>query len=983
MFISHWVKFSGLDQVIAPIESDAALPPEEEDAKMEESPFWEIVAPRAKPAPAEQAQQQHAQDNRSCASATDAPSRFVRCQHCHQMTPVDDNAIQKMQQPHPSTPANDNGSYPKTPYNTPALLQPIQTSPLLTNNDDESIFHTSAIQSEQEYLHQQVLRAAHETALTSSGPTFAWENKHTLFSLCAAPPKPPKKGKDGKPILPKLGADGKAVPSKNIKKLDKLLNKKNAHELISARSANMTGSLGLPDGFTVLHAACHAGNGEVVEYLLKHFVVSEVECDGGAGPALDLSERDLQGRTALHIAADRGHIEVIQLLRAAYDELEERAKKMLMEEDSDDDSDSDDEVDAGLAESMAKLKTSDSSAQPQTVQTESKKAATPKTPKSKSPMRQRKPRASRSPKPPSRRSPMKSPMRKSPMKSPTFAGRTAPVDLSGRTPLGYAATSPVPKARKHRSEMEKLLYAPGDRSINGVGGAERTPPKARCGPRGMFNSPFPVGRGTNAGNGPKTATEAQVGGGGTDSYLSPTPRKHRGYGSSPGSMATANFATPFQSPQPTIPEDGEVAVVQGNNEQNALRLQWGASEMNGWRIEMEDKILVKYELYGEGETVPPNPATPDGNSKDDANPTMGLFGVFDGHGDGGFASDFIASHLESKLKSHPEWPLAYYGCNNNKHSDLVVSVLTQACHELDDDLRKDATKPRDGGTTAIVAMVSNAYLFVANVGDSRCILVTKRTIVKQNVADSAEATEETEGSTEGSSDSGKDSIIQVVPMSEDHKPDLPEERSRIESSGLSVQTDHVPPSETDPDGEFTTVHRVKKSDTELLGVSRAFGDYDYKSNKELSATRQAVVCTPEVVVRERSEGEDMYLVLACDGVWDVMSNDEVGAFVVERVAHLLGWMGGDTNEENKEAVEDPNGNDSQGEVLARVGDDLLAECLRKGSRDNMSVLIVALPASGLVTGKSDSAVSSLPLAEVGTKKKEQLVDDTVRALEYE
>ena len=63
-----------------------------------------------------------------------------------------------------------------------------------------------------------------------------------------------------------------------------------------------------------------------------------------------------------------------------------------------------------------------------------------------------------------------------------------------------------------------------------------------------------------------------------------------------------------------------------------------------------------------------------------------------------------------------------------------------------------------------------------------------------------------------------------------------------------------------------TIYRVKKSDSELLGVSRAFGDNDYKSNKDVSPSNQAVICTPDIVVRERSDDEDMYLILACDGV---------------------------------------------------------------------------------------------------------------------
>ena len=82
----------------------------------------------------------------------------------------------------------------------------------------------------------------------------------------------------------------------------------------------------------------------------------------------------------------------------------------------------------------------------------------------------------------------------------------------------------------------------------------------------------------------------------------------------------------------------------------------------------------------------------------------------------------------------------------------------------------------------------------------------------------------------------------------------------------------------------------------------------------------------------------MYLVLACDGVWDVMSNDDAGSFVAAKAAELAGWTDEGVVEGSK--IEDG--------LLARVGDELLRECLDRGSEDNMSVLIVALPGSGLV-----------------------------------
>jgi len=84
----------------------------------------------------------------------------------------------------------------------------------------------------------------------------------------------------------------------------------------------------------------------------------------------------------------------------------------------------------------------------------------------------------------------------------------------------------------------------------------------------------------------------------------------------------------------------------------------------------------------------------------------------------------------------------------------------------------------------------------------------------------------------------------------------------------------------------------------------------------------------------------VYLILACDGVWDVMSNDDVGSYVASKAAELAGWAGGGAEPTGGKAVEDG--------LLARVGDCLLRECLDRGSEDNMSALIVALPGSGVV-----------------------------------
>lgn len=59
-----------------------------------------------------------------------------------------------------------------------------------------------------------------------------------------------------------------------------------------------------------------------------------------------------------------------------------------------------------------------------------------------------------------------------------------------------------------------------------------------------------------------------------------------------------------------------------------------------------------------------------------------------------------------------------------------------------------------------------------------------------------------------------------------------------------------------------------------LAVSRALGDYDYKSNTDRGPCEQLVSPEPEVTALEKSDNDE-FAVLACDGVWDVMTNEEV------------------------------------------------------------------------------------------------------------
>lgn len=104
----------------------------------------------------------------------------------------------------------------------------------------------------------------------------------------------------------------------------------------------------------------------------------------------------------------------------------------------------------------------------------------------------------------------------------------------------------------------------------------------------------------------------------------------------------------------------------------------------------------------------------------------------------------------------------------------------------------------------------------------------------------------------------------ALALTVDHRPDLQEERERIESMGGSVM--------------FLDLPRVLG----LLAMSRALGDRDFKPY---------VTAEPRVAKGWLGREND-YVVVACDGVWDVLDNDEVVELVrrsgdVQRAAEMV------------------------------------------------------------------------------------------------
>lgn len=195
----------------------------------------------------------------------------------------------------------------------------------------------------------------------------------------------------------------------------------------------------------------------------------------------------------------------------------------------------------------------------------------------------------------------------------------------------------------------------------------------------------------------------------------------------------------------------------------------------------------------------------------------------------------------------------------------------------DEDLKNDSQYANDpSGCTAVTSIITpQNQVYVGNAGDSRAVI----------------------------------SIAGIAnPMSNDHKPVNKEESERITKAG-----------------GFVEFGRVNGN----LALSRAIGDFEFKQNPNLSPEQQIVTAYPDVRKEDITE-ETEFLVLACDGIWDCLSSQQVVNFIRKEI--------------------------SLNHNLQTACENLMDKCLASDSElggigcDNMTVIIV-----GFLNGKTEAA----------------------------
>lgn len=202
-----------------------------------------------------------------------------------------------------------------------------------------------------------------------------------------------------------------------------------------------------------------------------------------------------------------------------------------------------------------------------------------------------------------------------------------------------------------------------------------------------------------------------------------------------------------------------------------------------------------------------------------------------------FCKRHLISHLTDRREFGSDPATAFQKCFNDMHKEF-------GSHRT----RSAGVDPDVSGTTAIAALVHGTTMHVANVGDSRAILLQEP-------------------------DDGSDGPLKVVPLSDDHKPNRADESERILSSEASVYSEAELREGGNPDKQY--VCRENRTGVVVYGVlfTRSIGDVD--AHKHLGIVADAEMVTHELTPK------DKYIILATDGVWDVMSNELVGVLAAK------------------------------------------------------------------------------------------------------
>ena len=262
---------------------------------------------------------------------------------------------------------------------------------------------------------------------------------------------------------------------------------------------------------------------------------------------------------------------------------------------------------------------------------------------------------------------------------------------------------------------------------------------------------------------------------------------------------------------------------------------------------------------------------------DDLNNFCYYFGLFDGHGGNG-CSNYLKKNLHKNIK---------------EFSVLGIKIAIDITEErfLSNEAIDEKDELKDSsGSCGIILMVKNNKCIIANIGDSRLVVI-------------------------------KNKSIDFVTM--DHKPDSIIEKSRIELAGGKIY-------------KAPSLFQQYQIDQNLeipwwvlpgrLNVSRTFGDLEAKEEK-YGGKKTVVIALPDITEVILDENYN-FIIIGCDGIFDVLSNEEL----IECINIVI----------KEKKINDKIKKEDIHKLCGDFADMIIKSALEKYSFDNLSCIVIAI-----------------------------------------
>lgn len=368
------------------------------------------------------------------------------------------------------------------------------------------------------------------------------------------------------------------------------------------------------------------------------------------------------------------------------------------------------------------------------------------------------------------------------------------------------------------------------------------------------------------------------------------------------------------------------------------KLSYCIGSMQGYRMSMEDAHDAK---INEDESI-------------------AVFGVFDGHG-GQQCAEYLSQHLTKHIfKKLVQLQEASYSNQSKKHASgnkPIFKILKDSFFKMDNDLSNSSNFINCGSTSVVTAIIDNK-IYVANTGDSRCILSTNKGYAKTLSFDQKPSVIGERVRIENSNgyviNNRVNEILALSRAVGDFKFKTPyltstlnryildnitekyakgqQEQKKKEEQERREQKQAHDNSSNNSDGDI--LQAIKNNNVDKLS-SLQITDHEYI---HIPPELFQVTVEPEILIFDMNQLQTPeFIVIACDGIWDCFKNDQIVQLIRDKL--VLGWK------------------------LNKIVEYILNDCLTMANTytgiglDNMTLIIIAIhPTKSLEDWYSDMIV---------------------------